>query len=161
MLRWILLAMAIGGFLSGLRDLYAAFGLPHGGWPWNVDGPLPSGAPRDRSTCANQTSEPEVLHGPTRQKIRCLRIVLALAFGALIRQRLTDGYFFATVPELMVDPEYQRRGIGPLMRRALDAAPGGRLFFGAQAGNEEFFERKDLRVFSPRSCLPHWGILRP
>ena len=87
--------------------------------------------------------------------------MLALAFGALIRQRLTDGYFFATVPELMVDPEYQRRGIGRLMRRALDAAPGGRLFFGAQAGNEEFFERKDLRVFSPRSCLPHWGILRP
>jgi hypothetical protein len=38
MLRWILLAMAAGVFLSGLRDLYAAFELPHGGWPWNVDG---------------------------------------------------------------------------------------------------------------------------
>jgi phosphatidylglycerophosphate synthase len=33
-LRWALVAMAIGVFLSGVRDLYAAFGLPHGGWPW-------------------------------------------------------------------------------------------------------------------------------
>jgi predicted N-acetyltransferase YhbS len=59
---------------------------------------------------------------------------------------LTDNYFFATVPELMVDPEYQRRGLGrELMRRALDAAPGGRLFFGAQAGHEEFFERAGFK----------------
>jgi GNAT superfamily N-acetyltransferase len=42
----------------------------------------------------------------------------------------------------MVDPEYQRLGIGrELMHRALHAAPGGRLFFGAQPGNEAFFER--------------------
>jgi GNAT superfamily N-acetyltransferase len=55
---------------------------------------------------------------------------------------LTDGYFFNTVPEVMVDPEYQRQGIGrELMHRALAAAPGGRLFFGAQPGNETFFER--------------------
>jgi hypothetical protein len=33
-LRWSLLAMAAGVFLSGVRDLYAALGLPHGGWPW-------------------------------------------------------------------------------------------------------------------------------
>jgi GNAT superfamily N-acetyltransferase len=55
---------------------------------------------------------------------------------------LTDGYLFNTVPEVMVDPEYHRQGIGrELMRRALAAAPGGRLFFGAQPGNEPFFER--------------------
>jgi GNAT superfamily N-acetyltransferase len=55
---------------------------------------------------------------------------------------LSDGYFFSTVPELMVEPQYRRRGIGrELMHRALDLAPGGRLFFGAQPGNEEFFER--------------------
>jgi GNAT superfamily N-acetyltransferase len=55
---------------------------------------------------------------------------------------LSDGYLFNTVPEVMVDPDYQRRGIGrELMRQALDSAPGGRLFFGAQPGNEEFFER--------------------
>jgi hypothetical protein len=35
-LRWSLTVMAIGIFLSGLRDLYAALGLPHGGWPWSA-----------------------------------------------------------------------------------------------------------------------------
>jgi len=35
-LRWSLSAMAIGVFLSGLRDLYAALELPHGGWPWDT-----------------------------------------------------------------------------------------------------------------------------
>lgn len=35
-LRWGLTVMAIGVFLSGLRDLYAALGMPHGGWPWNA-----------------------------------------------------------------------------------------------------------------------------
>ena len=55
---------------------------------------------------------------------------------------LSDGYFFNTVPEVMVHPKYQRRGIGrELMHSALRVAPGGRFFFGAQPGNEEFFER--------------------
>ena len=55
---------------------------------------------------------------------------------------LSDGYLFNTIPEVMVDPEFQRRGIGrALMHRALDVAPGGRVFFGAQPGNEPFFEQ--------------------
>ena len=33
-LRWTLVVMAGGVVLSGLRDLYAALELPHGGWPW-------------------------------------------------------------------------------------------------------------------------------
>jgi phosphatidylglycerophosphate synthase len=33
-LRWALVVMAVGVFLSGVRDLAAALGLPHGGWPW-------------------------------------------------------------------------------------------------------------------------------
>lgn len=37
LLRWGLSVMAIGVFLSGARDLYAALGLPHGGWPWSVE----------------------------------------------------------------------------------------------------------------------------
>ncbi|HKW10347.1 MAG TPA: GNAT family N-acetyltransferase, partial [Gemmatimonadaceae bacterium] len=46
---------------------------------------------------------------------------------------LTDGYFFATIPEILVDPAYQRRGIGRrLMELALDRAPRGKLGFGAQ-----------------------------
>jgi GNAT superfamily N-acetyltransferase len=59
---------------------------------------------------------------------------------------LSDGYFFSTVPEVMVDPEYSRQGLGrELLRRALEAAPGGRLFLGALPGQERFFERSGFR----------------
>jgi hypothetical protein len=34
LLDWALLVMAIGVFLSGARDLYAALELPGGAWPW-------------------------------------------------------------------------------------------------------------------------------
>jgi GNAT superfamily N-acetyltransferase len=55
---------------------------------------------------------------------------------------LTDGYFFATVPEILVDPDYQRRGIGrELMFRAVAAAPRGTLFFGAQPQSVGFFAK--------------------
>ena len=33
-LQWGLFVMAAGVLLSGLRDLYAAIGLPYGSWPW-------------------------------------------------------------------------------------------------------------------------------
>jgi hypothetical protein len=36
-LHGALLAMAAGVFVSGLRDLYAALGLPHGAWPWKAE----------------------------------------------------------------------------------------------------------------------------
>ena len=32
--RWSLFVMAVGVLLSGIRDLYAAYGLPGGTWPW-------------------------------------------------------------------------------------------------------------------------------
>jgi hypothetical protein len=35
-LRWSLLAMAAGVFVSGARDLYSALGLPYGSWPWEL-----------------------------------------------------------------------------------------------------------------------------
>jgi ribosomal protein S18 acetylase RimI-like enzyme len=54
---------------------------------------------------------------------------------------LTDGYLFSTVPEILVDPRYQRRGIGRrLMALAFKLSPGS-LFLGAQPGNEGFFEK--------------------
>ncbi|MDH3404335.1 MAG: hypothetical protein OES32_13960 [Acidobacteriota bacterium] len=42
-LRLSLTVMAAGVLASGLRDLYAALGLPHGGWPWTPpeDGSAP------------------------------------------------------------------------------------------------------------------------
>jgi predicted N-acetyltransferase YhbS len=59
---------------------------------------------------------------------------------------LSDGYFFSTVTEIMVDPSHQRRGIGvELMRRAIAATPAGRLYLAAQPGTEAFFERAGFR----------------
>ena len=56
---------------------------------------------------------------------------------------LSDGYFFAYVTEVLVDPEYQGRGIGrELMARALHAAPRAKLFLGAQPQSVAFFERR-------------------
>lgn len=34
LLKWAITAMGLGVLLSGLRDLYAAYDLPGGGWPW-------------------------------------------------------------------------------------------------------------------------------
>ena len=42
MLRWCLTGMGVGVLLSGMRDLYASLGLPHGSWPW-----AQAGAPGD------------------------------------------------------------------------------------------------------------------
>lgn len=54
---------------------------------------------------------------------------------------LTDGYFFGTIPEILVDPAYQKQGIGKrLMELAWEHSPTS-LFFGAQPGNEQFFEK--------------------
>jgi hypothetical protein len=33
-LRWALVVVAVGVFVSGVRDLYAAARFPHGDWPW-------------------------------------------------------------------------------------------------------------------------------
>jgi hypothetical protein len=35
-LRYAIFAMGIGVIVSGMRDLYAALGLPKSGWPWRV-----------------------------------------------------------------------------------------------------------------------------
>lgn len=54
---------------------------------------------------------------------------------------LSDGYFFGTIPEILVDPAYQRKGIGRrLMELAWEHSPTS-LFLGAQSGNEGFFEK--------------------
>jgi GNAT superfamily N-acetyltransferase len=55
---------------------------------------------------------------------------------------LSDGYLFGCVSEILVDPDYQRRGLGRrLMDAALAAAPRGKLFLGAQPQAVGFFER--------------------
>ena len=57
---------------------------------------------------------------------------------------LTDGYFFGTIPEILVLPEYQKKGIGKqLMTLAWENSPTS-LFFGARPGNEDFFIKAGL-----------------
>ena len=54
---------------------------------------------------------------------------------------LSDGYFFGTITELLVLPEYQRHGIGSkLLRLAKENTPT-MLYFGAQPGFEAFYEK--------------------
>ena len=70
---------------------------------------------------------------------------------------LTDGYFFATIPEILVDPEYQRRGIGRrLMELALERTPRGKVFFGAQPQSVAFFDR-----IGCQRTLTGFGAQRP
>lgn len=58
---------------------------------------------------------------------------------------LTDGCFFGTITELLVLPEYRRRGIGSaLLRLAREHTPT-MLYFGAQPGLEGFYERNGCR----------------
>jgi ribosomal protein S18 acetylase RimI-like enzyme len=55
---------------------------------------------------------------------------------------LSDGYFFAALADIIVDPDFQRRGLGrELMNRAYAKTPRGSLFVGAPLGTAVFFDR--------------------
>jgi GNAT superfamily N-acetyltransferase len=55
---------------------------------------------------------------------------------------LSDGYFFAALADVIVDPDYQRRGVGrELMNRAYEKTPRGALSVGAVQGTAAFFDR--------------------
>ena len=54
---------------------------------------------------------------------------------------LSDGYFFGTITELLVLPDYQKKGIGSrLLQLAKENTPT-MLYFGAQSGMEAFYEK--------------------
>lgn len=58
---------------------------------------------------------------------------------------LSDGYFFGTITELLVLPDYQKQGIGSkLLQLARENAPS-LLYFGAQPGLESFYEKMAVR----------------
>ena len=50
MLRYALLLLGLGVAASGVRDLYAAYGLPYGGWPWPAPGDEVGGRVAGEST---------------------------------------------------------------------------------------------------------------
>ena len=58
---------------------------------------------------------------------------------------LTDGYFFGTITEMLVLPEYQRQGVGSrLLQLAKEHSPT-MLYFGAQPGVEDFYEKNGCK----------------
>ena len=54
---------------------------------------------------------------------------------------LTDGYFFGTITELMVLPEYQNKGIGKRLMELTGENSPTMLYFGAQPGKEGFYKK--------------------
>lgn len=58
---------------------------------------------------------------------------------------LSDGYYFGTITEILILPEYQKQGIGSkLLQLAKDNTPTI-LYFGAQHGLEEFYEKNGCK----------------
>lgn len=58
---------------------------------------------------------------------------------------LSDGYFFGTITEMLVLPDYQNKGIGSrLLALARDNTPT-KLYFGSQPGKEAFYEKNGCR----------------
>lgn len=93
-------------------------------WPGQYDAGQTTGPPLSRTW--NITAyDGDVLVG-------CLRV-------------LTDGCFFGTITELLVLPEYQRRGIGSRLLQLARAHTPTMLYFGAQPGLERFYEENGCK----------------
>ena len=54
---------------------------------------------------------------------------------------LSDGYFFGTITELLVLPDYQKKGIGSRLLRLASENTRTMLYFGSQPGVEAFYEK--------------------
>ena len=87
--------------------------------------------PGDYDTAKTQAALSETINITARDGetlVGCLRI-------------LTDGFFFGTITELLVLPEYRRRGVGSrLLQLAKEHTPT-MLYFGSQPGVEAFYEK--------------------
>lgn len=54
---------------------------------------------------------------------------------------LSDGYFFAALAEIVVDPALQKRGLGrELMNRAFEKTPRGTMLIGSPLNSSAFFD---------------------
>ena len=58
---------------------------------------------------------------------------------------LTDGYYFGTITELLVLPDYQRKGVGTELLRLAKANTPTMLYFGSQSGAEGFYEKNGCK----------------
>ena len=58
---------------------------------------------------------------------------------------LTDGYYFGTITELLVLPEYQNKGVGSKLLQLAKANTPTMLYFGSQPGLEGFYEKNGCK----------------
>ena len=58
---------------------------------------------------------------------------------------LTDGYYFGTITELLVLPEYRKQGVGSHLLELAKANTPTMLYFGSQPGAEGFYEKNGCR----------------
>ena len=58
---------------------------------------------------------------------------------------LSDGYYFGTITELLVLPEYQNKGVGSMLLQLAKANTPTMLYFGAQSGLEGFYEKNGCK----------------
>ncbi len=58
---------------------------------------------------------------------------------------LTDGYYFGTITELLVLPEYRHKGVGSRLLQLAKANTPTMLFFGSQPGLEGFYEKNGCK----------------
>ena len=58
---------------------------------------------------------------------------------------LSDGYYFGTITELLVLPDYQNKGVGSRLLQLAKANTPTMLYFGSQPGAEGFYEKNGCR----------------
>ena len=58
---------------------------------------------------------------------------------------LTDGYYFGTITELLILPEYQKKGVGSKLLQLAKANTPTMLYFGSQPGPEGFYEKNGCK----------------
>ena len=92
-------------------------------WPGNYD------AERTQSALAKTLN---ITAYDGAKLVGCLRI-------------LSDGYYFGTITELLVLPEYQHRGVGSNLLRLAKANTPTMLYFGSQPGTEGFYEKNGCK----------------
>ena len=58
---------------------------------------------------------------------------------------LSDGYYFGTITELLVLPDYRHKGVGSTLLRLAKANTPTMLYFGSQPQAEGFYEKNGCR----------------
>ena len=100
-------------------DVYAFLNLVNAVWPGDYD---------EEKTAEALQKTINFTAYKDDQLIGCVRV-------------LSDGYFFGTITEILVHPDYQRQGIGSQLMQLVAAHTPTRLYFGAQPEAEAFYEK--------------------